>query len=279
MANNPLDKVYLDSAMLDAVAAGGEITSGSDTYTADEDTIYMIPEEIGDLVQTTGTSTSDVMSQKAVTDALANKVDKTTSASKVYATDSSGNQTTLSIGTASGNAAIYRDSGSGSSTPNGYLVSHDPSNDYQVATKHYTDGRVVANPSGTASTNLTKLQVGSTIYGISSGGGSLYRHNVTIMRDSSFILDWVLINSSSTAYTSSTVPSDLWSLGATLKGGTYIDNNVYYQPVAFARCEIFSGWQDVRMYCFESMTTDSRVQYFSIETYNNITVYDTVTAI
>ena len=41
MANNPLDKVYLTEAQLQTLASGGSITSGSDTYTADEDTLYL----------------------------------------------------------------------------------------------------------------------------------------------------------------------------------------------------------------------------------------------
>ena len=208
--NNPLDKVYLDEAMLDVVAGGGSVSSGSDTYTADENTIYMVPDEIGDLVQTTGTSSSDVMSQKAVTDALADKVDKTTSANKVYATDNSGNQTTLSIGTANGNATIYRDSSSGSSMPDGYLVSHDPSNSYHVATKKYADERVTANPSGTGSTDLTKISIGGTVYNIPSGGGGSYLHTLTF--NDTGIYTCCLVTNSSTPITLANYGTELAKL-------------------------------------------------------------------
>lgn len=68
--NNPLDKVYLSKQNLENLASGGSIPSGDDSYSADENAIYLVPDEIGDLVQTTGQSTTDVMSQKAVTDAI-----------------------------------------------------------------------------------------------------------------------------------------------------------------------------------------------------------------
>lgn len=49
MATNPLDKVYLStdqnatgSEKLDTLVGGGSITSGSDTYTADETAIYLV---------------------------------------------------------------------------------------------------------------------------------------------------------------------------------------------------------------------------------------------
>lgn len=45
MANNPFDKVYLSKQNLQTIADGGTITSGDDSFSADEDTIYMVPEE------------------------------------------------------------------------------------------------------------------------------------------------------------------------------------------------------------------------------------------
>lgn len=76
MASNPLDKVYLSQANLTTIAEGGSISSGDDSYSADENAIYLVPDEMGDLVQTTGQSTTDIMSQKAVTDAINTKQDK-----------------------------------------------------------------------------------------------------------------------------------------------------------------------------------------------------------
>lgn len=76
MASDPLDKVYLSQANLTTIAEGGSITSGDDSYSADENAIYLVPDEMGDLVQTTGQSITDIMSQKAVTDAINTKQDK-----------------------------------------------------------------------------------------------------------------------------------------------------------------------------------------------------------
>ena len=44
MASNPLDKVSLTEAQLATIAGGGSITSGDDTYTADENTQYFTPD-------------------------------------------------------------------------------------------------------------------------------------------------------------------------------------------------------------------------------------------
>ena len=42
MANNRLDKVYLDKTKLNTLAGGGTLTSGTDTYTADENALYLV---------------------------------------------------------------------------------------------------------------------------------------------------------------------------------------------------------------------------------------------
>jgi len=44
MASNPLDKVHLTEAQLATIAGGGSVVSGSDTYTADESTLYLTPD-------------------------------------------------------------------------------------------------------------------------------------------------------------------------------------------------------------------------------------------
>ena len=46
MATNPFDKVYLSKSQLDTLANGGTITSGVDTYSADETTLYLTDEKI-----------------------------------------------------------------------------------------------------------------------------------------------------------------------------------------------------------------------------------------
>ena len=46
MATNPKKIVSLSSAQLETLAGGGSITSGDDTYTADENTLYLIPDVI-----------------------------------------------------------------------------------------------------------------------------------------------------------------------------------------------------------------------------------------
>ena len=71
MATNPKVKVYLSNAQLTTLAGGGSIADSSDTYTGDENTIYMVDDPTS-IVQTTGDSSTDVMSQAAVTQALAN---------------------------------------------------------------------------------------------------------------------------------------------------------------------------------------------------------------
>ena len=71
MATNPKDKVYLSDAQLATLASGGTLVDSSDTYTGDENTIYMVDDPTN-IVQTTGDSSTDVMSQAAVTQALNN---------------------------------------------------------------------------------------------------------------------------------------------------------------------------------------------------------------
>lgn len=51
MANNPFDKVYLSKQNLQTIADGGTITSGDDSFSADENAIYMVPEEDEDAVK------------------------------------------------------------------------------------------------------------------------------------------------------------------------------------------------------------------------------------
>lgn len=46
MATNPFDKVYLSKSQLDTLANGGTITSGVDTYIADETALYLTDEKI-----------------------------------------------------------------------------------------------------------------------------------------------------------------------------------------------------------------------------------------
>ena len=75
--------------------------------------------------------------------ALGNKVDKSSTASIVYVTSGSGQQSTKSYATTNvGDIPVYRDSGGGSSQPNGYLVTHDPANPYHAATRNYVDSNL-----------------------------------------------------------------------------------------------------------------------------------------
>lgn len=92
--NNPLDKVYLSQANLTTIAEGGSVVSGSDSYSADENAIYLVPDD-SNVVQTTGQSSTDVMSQKAVTDELGDKADKVGGATSgnFAGLDSNGNLT------------------------------------------------------------------------------------------------------------------------------------------------------------------------------------------
>ena len=72
--NNPLDKVYLNQNQLTTLAGGGQIEDdNSNIYTGDENTIYMIDDDMN-VVQTTGTSSTDVMSQNAATQAFQAKL-------------------------------------------------------------------------------------------------------------------------------------------------------------------------------------------------------------
>lgn len=72
MANNPKKIVSLSEAQLATLAGGGSITSGSDTYTADEDTLYLTPDVIDNAP--TQNSTNPVTSGGVYT-ALAGKQD------------------------------------------------------------------------------------------------------------------------------------------------------------------------------------------------------------
>ena len=70
-------------------------------------------------------------------------------------------------------AIIYTNSGTVTTNPTRELsVTGTVKSKLSDLTSTSTD--VIANPSGTASTDLTKLQVGQTIYGIPSGGGSSF---------------------------------------------------------------------------------------------------------
>ena len=90
----------------------------------------------------TSGSTNPVTSGGVYT-ALSGKVDKVQASSVVYTMNGSGQPSTKSYSTTNnGDVPIYRDSGSGTSQPNGYLVSHNPANDYHVATKNYVDSNL-----------------------------------------------------------------------------------------------------------------------------------------
>lgn len=59
MANNPTDKVFLDQTKLDTIANNGTITSGDDSFTADENSLYFTPDDsivITDTAPTTSTA-------------------------------------------------------------------------------------------------------------------------------------------------------------------------------------------------------------------------------
>ena len=60
MATNPLDKVYLTEAQLETLAGGGSITSGSDTYTADESALYLTDDVPACLTGSSAPTTSTV---------------------------------------------------------------------------------------------------------------------------------------------------------------------------------------------------------------------------
>lgn len=81
----------------------------------------------------TPTADSNATSKKYVDDADSGKVDKVSSASKVYGTDSSSNQTTYDISTSvAANTIAYRGSG-------GRLAVGTPTTDVNATTKKYVD--------------------------------------------------------------------------------------------------------------------------------------------
>lgn len=71
---NPKKKVYLSKANLETLANGGTLTSGSDTFTGDEDSIYMTPETID---STPTQNSENLVTSGGVYSALANKQDST----------------------------------------------------------------------------------------------------------------------------------------------------------------------------------------------------------
>lgn len=86
---------------------------------------------------------------------IATKVSKTSTASQVYATDGSGNQTTYTLGTSSGNIPKY--------DSNARLQSASPSANTDVANKQYVDGKFPTN-FGYATPNSTYIKSGQCQY-------------------------------------------------------------------------------------------------------------------
>lgn len=86
---------------------------------------------------------------------------------RVYGVDTKNNETTIIIGTSdtsysSGTLPYVRPKESGTIQPNGYLITHNPVNPYQAATKDYVDTQIA---------------------GLGGGGGkSIYRHRITVTR-------------------------------------------------------------------------------------------------
>ena len=58
MALNPLDKVYLDKTQLQNLSEAGTEASGNDTYTGQEDTIYLIDDDSIVITTTVPTTTT-----------------------------------------------------------------------------------------------------------------------------------------------------------------------------------------------------------------------------
>lgn len=132
------------------------------------DTTYNIPQGGGgsdvDVVQTTGQSTTAVMSQKAVTDELNNKVDKVTGKG-LSSNDFTTAEKTKLAGIETGAEVNEIDT---ITAGENVTVSKSGKNVTISATGGGGSGTtVVANPTLTGNeTNLTALQVGATKYGI-----------------------------------------------------------------------------------------------------------------
>lgn len=119
-------------------------------------------------VAQTPTTDYHATSKKYVDDADSGKVDKVSSASKVYGTDSSSNQTTYDISTnATANTVAYR-AGSGT------LTVGTPTSNYHATTKKYVDDA--------DSNKVDKTNTENQIYGTNSAGAqrTLEYSNTTV---------------------------------------------------------------------------------------------------
>lgn len=85
---------------------------------------------------------------------------------RVYGVDSNNNERIIDVATSdtvsyAGNLAYFRSSTSGTVQPRGFLITHNPENPYQAATKDYVDTQIEA---------------------LGGGGSKIYRHWITISR-------------------------------------------------------------------------------------------------
>lgn len=107
------------------------------------------------------TTSTNPVQNKVINSALGNKIDKTSNANKVYATDSSGNQTTIdysSSQTNSANKIVQRDSNSD------VLVPTTPSSNNGAASKSYVDDKTVPTEWQTPTINSTYISGGTVRY-------------------------------------------------------------------------------------------------------------------
>ncbi len=119
---------------------------------------------------------------------------------------------------------------------------------YDGKIKEYANNRVKANPAGTGTTDLSKLEVNGTVYNIPSGGGggALYSHQITIGGANDYTVITKLYSTSNTPLTLTALRSTYFnafkynvilldpyaSSGGTVAivefvddGGTYLDFN------------------------------------------------------
>ena len=115
--------------------------------------------------------------QGEIVDELNKKVDKITSANKVYITSSTGEQGEGAYSKTNATANTFAMRGS-----DGVLVVGTPTADNHAATKKYVDDIIEANPTATGTeTQLERIKIKGTNYNVGgSAGGKLYRHSLMI---------------------------------------------------------------------------------------------------